>query len=32
MSPALTPIWIGVTDNEWFRFLRKEPGQPRTSH
>lgn len=26
MSPAPTRIWIGVTDNDWFRFLREQPG------
>lgn len=26
MSPAPARIWIGVTDNDWFRFLRDQPG------
>lgn len=26
MSPSPTRIWIGVTDNDWFRFLRDERG------
>jgi hypothetical protein len=26
VSPSPTRIWIGVTDNDWFRFLRDERG------